>query len=106
MGHELIPSRDTWFRPVQFANGPDGALWIVDMQREVIEHPKSLPPGIKEHLDLTSGREAGRLWRLTAGDAAAWPVQGLIRHFRPEMERRIAARKAGKPVIPTAQAAE
>ncbi len=28
------------------------------------------------------------------GDAAAWPVQGLIRHFRPEMERRIAAYKA------------
>ncbi|CAF4489162.1 unnamed protein product, partial [Rotaria sp. Silwood2] len=24
------------------------------------------------------------------GDAAAWPVQGLIRHFRPEMERRMA----------------
>ncbi|MGB1027166.1 MAG: NADH-ubiquinone oxidoreductase-F iron-sulfur binding region domain-containing protein, partial [Rhodospirillaceae bacterium] len=23
------------------------------------------------------------------GDAAAWPVQGLIRHFRPELERRI-----------------
>ena len=28
------------------------------------------------------------------GDAAAWPVQGLIRHFRPELERRI---KAGQP---------
>ena len=28
------------------------------------------------------------------GDAAAWPVQGLIRHFRPEMERRIADYKA------------
>ncbi|EMD84271.1 NADH-quinone oxidoreductase subunit NuoF [Pacificimonas flava] len=27
------------------------------------------------------------------GDAAAWPIQGLIRHFRPELERRIAARK-------------
>ncbi|MGH7056504.1 MAG: NADH-quinone oxidoreductase subunit NuoF [Acetobacteraceae bacterium] len=27
------------------------------------------------------------------GDAAAWPVQGLIRHFRPEIERRIAAYK-------------
>src|SRR5260370_10518496 len=26
------------------------------------------------------------------GDAAAWPIQGLIRHFRPEMERRIHAR--------------
>ena len=28
------------------------------------------------------------------GDAAAWPVQGLIRHFRPELERRIEAYKA------------
>jgi NADH-quinone oxidoreductase subunit F len=27
------------------------------------------------------------------GDAAAWPIQGLIRHFRPELERRIAAYK-------------
>jgi len=29
------------------------------------------------------------------GDAAAWPIQGLIRHFRPELERRIAERSAG-----------
>ncbi len=36
------------------------------------------------------------------GDAAAWPVQGLIRHFRPEMERRIRWRKEGG----AAQAAE
>ncbi|MFQ5984134.1 MAG: NADH-quinone oxidoreductase subunit NuoF [Alphaproteobacteria bacterium] len=30
------------------------------------------------------------------GDASAWPVQGLIRHFRPELERRIAAYRAGR----------
>jgi NADH-quinone oxidoreductase subunit F len=30
------------------------------------------------------------------GDAAAWPIQGLIRHFRPELERRILARKTAK----------
>jgi putative heme-binding domain-containing protein len=72
-GHELVASRDIWFRPVQFANGPNGALWIVDMQREVIEHPKSLPPSMKQHLDLTSGRDTGRLWRLTAGDTTARP---------------------------------
>jgi len=38
------------------------------------------------------------------GDAAAWPIQGLIRHFRPEMEARIAAYKArtGVPVMPMA----
>ena len=28
------------------------------------------------------------------GDAAAWPIQGLIKHFRPEIERRITARHA------------
>lgn len=31
------------------------------------------------------------------GDAAAWPVQGLIKHFRPVMEQRIDDFKAGKP---------
>jgi NADH-quinone oxidoreductase subunit F len=41
------------------------------------------------------------------GDAAAWPIQGLIRHFRPEIERRITANKAGRAVWPAvAQAAE
>jgi NADH-quinone oxidoreductase subunit F len=30
------------------------------------------------------------------GDAAAWPIQGLIKHFRPELERRIAEREAGE----------
>ena len=30
------------------------------------------------------------------GDAAAWPIQGLIRHFRPEIERRIANAKGGE----------
>ncbi|MEA3543434.1 MAG: NADH-quinone oxidoreductase subunit NuoF [Pseudomonadota bacterium] len=35
------------------------------------------------------------------GDAAAWPIQGLIRHFRPEIERRIAER--GAPVMEAAE---
>jgi NADH-quinone oxidoreductase subunit F len=44
-------------------------------------------------------REIDMLWEVTTqieghticafGDGAAWPVQGLIRHFRPEIERRI-----------------
>ncbi|MBI1208270.1 MAG: NADH-quinone oxidoreductase subunit NuoF [Azospirillum sp.] len=32
------------------------------------------------------------------GDAAAWPVQGLIRHFRPELERRILAYRSARRV--------
>jgi len=38
------------------------------------------------------------------GDAAAWPIQGLIRHFRPEIERRIADKRG--PAAPMMEAAE
>ena len=36
------------------------------------------------------------------GDAAAWPIQGLIRHFRPLMEERIAAYQRGRTALPIA----
>ncbi len=63
-GSEFLASRDIWFRPAQFANGPDGNLYVIDVYREVIEHPASLPPPIKRHLDLTSGRDRGRIYRI------------------------------------------
>jgi NADH-quinone oxidoreductase subunit F len=37
------------------------------------------------------------------GDAAAWPIQGLIKHFRPEMERRIAERAGGSEMLEAAE---
>ena len=61
---EFLASSDIWFRPAQFANAPDGCLYVVDVYREVIEHPASLPPEIKRHLDLTSGRDRGRIYRV------------------------------------------
>ncbi|BBE34883.1 NADH-quinone oxidoreductase subunit NuoF [Sphingosinicella microcystinivorans] len=42
-------------------------------------------------LDVTTEVEGHTICAL--GDAAAWPIQGLIRHFRPELERRINERK-------------
>lgn len=65
-GVEFIASTDNWFRPVQFLNGPDGNLQILDMYRETIEHPASLPPQIKKHVDLTSGRDRGRIYRVVS----------------------------------------
>ncbi|HEU0008636.1 MAG TPA: PVC-type heme-binding CxxCH protein [Verrucomicrobiae bacterium] len=61
---EFLASTDNWFRPVQFANAPDGCLYIADMYREVIEHPWSLPPNLKKHLDLNSGNDRGRIYRI------------------------------------------
>lgn len=37
------------------------------------------------------------------GDAAAWPIQGLIRHFRPEIERRIGERNGSAPLMEAAE---
>ncbi|HEY2253734.1 MAG TPA: PVC-type heme-binding CxxCH protein [Planctomycetaceae bacterium] len=61
---EFVRSTDIWFRPVNFVNAPDGTLHVVDMYRETIEHPWSIPDDIKAALDLESGRDSGRLWRL------------------------------------------
>jgi putative membrane-bound dehydrogenase-like protein len=61
---EFVASTDNWFRPVDFANAPDGTLYIADMYRETIEHPWSVPPGIKKFLDLNSGNDRGRVYRI------------------------------------------
>jgi NADH-quinone oxidoreductase subunit F len=45
------------------------------------------PDEIDVLLDVSRQVEGHTICAL--GDAAAWPVQGLIRHFRPELERRI-----------------
>ncbi len=66
---EFLRSSDTWFRPVQLGDGPDGALYVADMYREVIEHPASLPPVIKSQVDLNSGNDRGRIWRVVADEA-------------------------------------
>ena len=42
---------------------------------------------IDKLLDVTKQVEGHTICAL--GDAAAWPIQGLLRHFRPEVEKRI-----------------
>ena len=61
---EFAASKDTWVRVVNFANAPDGCLNIIDMYREVIEHPWSIPDEIKKYIDLNSGNDRGRIYRI------------------------------------------
>ncbi|MGB8170942.1 MAG: HEAT repeat domain-containing protein, partial [Chthoniobacteraceae bacterium] len=74
-GFEFAASRDTWVRVVNFANAPDGCLHICDMYREVIEHPWSIPDEIKKHLDLNSGNDRGRIYRIVP-DEKSWQHRG------------------------------
>jgi len=48
---------------------------------------RARPEEIDILLDVTREIEGHTICAL--GDAAAWPIQGLFRHFRPEVERRI-----------------
>lgn len=62
---EFLASSDRAFRPVNMSIGPDGALYVLDMHREVIEHPEWIPDEIEETLDLNAGREKGRIYRIS-----------------------------------------
>ncbi len=61
---EFLRSTDNWFRPTMLKTGPDGALYIADMYRLVIEHPEWIPAAIQERLDLRAGADKGRLYRV------------------------------------------
>ena len=49
---------------------------------------------IDKLLDVTKQIEGHTICAL--GDAAAWPIQGLMRHFRPEVEKRIKEYQLGE----------
>ncbi|MFM9961866.1 MAG: PVC-type heme-binding CxxCH protein, partial [Planctomycetaceae bacterium] len=61
---EFLASRDDWFRPVDLQNGPDGALYVVDMYRAVIEHPEWVPDELKKRPDTWLGNDKGRIYRI------------------------------------------
>jgi putative membrane-bound dehydrogenase-like protein len=64
LNREFIASTDNWFRPVQFANAPDGTLYIADLYRELIEVAHAIPESIKAHLNIYSGTDRGRIYRV------------------------------------------
>src|SRR5579871_1887937 len=61
---EFLRSTDIWFRPCNFANAPDGNLYLTDIYREFIETPESIPEEIKKYMDFWSGSDKGRIYRI------------------------------------------
>ena len=60
---EFVRSSDNWFRPVNFINAPDGTLYMLDMSREILESIH-IPSDVVKFLDLKSGRQHGRIYRI------------------------------------------
>ena len=70
----------------------------IDMLLELTCVPFLRFSSIFAHLTLFRKQVEGRTI-CALGDAAAWPIQGLMRHFRPEVERRIDAFRAANGAV-------
>ncbi|WP_417515245.1 NADH-quinone oxidoreductase subunit NuoF [Minwuia sp.] len=64
----------------------EGTGWMYRVMMRMVRGAASVDE-IDKLYDVTKQVEGHTICAL--GDAAAWPIQGLIRHFRPELEQRI-----------------
>jgi len=61
---EFLASKDAWFRPVNFYVGPDGALYVIDYYRQIVEHPEWMSDEITKSGALYNGTDKGRIYRI------------------------------------------
>jgi putative membrane-bound dehydrogenase-like protein len=71
---EFLASTDAWFRPVNMYIGPDGAMYLLDYYRMVIEHPEWMSSDTYNSPDLYKGVEFGRIYRIIPEGAPAKPT--------------------------------
>ncbi len=62
---EFLASTDGWFRPVNMYTGSDGAIYVVDYYRQIIEHPEWMADEVVKSGALYSGTDQGRIYRIT-----------------------------------------
>ncbi len=86
---EFLASSDNWFRPTTIQTGPDGALWIADMYRYVIEHPQWIPKEWQEKLDLRAGHDKGRIYRVYPKDSKPRPIPILDKLTSAQLAERL-----------------
>lgn len=94
-GTEFLTSTDERFRPVNLLNGPDGALYVADLYRGVLQHrtyvTTYLATQVKERgLETPIGK--GRIWRIVPETAPAANFQvALARATNAELVRQLAS---------------
>lgn len=62
---EFLASTDSWSRPVNFYIGPDGALYVIDYYRQIVEHPEWMAEEVAKSGALYNGSDKGRIYRIT-----------------------------------------
>jgi putative heme-binding domain-containing protein len=93
-GVEFLASTDNWFRPVNLTVGPDGALYVADFYRAVIEHPFGIPVEIQKRLDFRAGDDKGRIYRVAQRGSPRRSPPALSRATSDELARHLENRNA------------
>ena len=91
-GREFLASTDTRFRPVQFANGPDGNLYVIDMNRDLIEGAMFLPPELLKKVNVNGGDQRGRIYRIVRENFEQSSLPQLGKATTAELVRLLAHR--------------
>ena len=76
---DFLTSRDSWFSPVFTTTGPDGALYVVDFYRMIVEHPQYIHDVPRENVDFSDGTGRGRIYRIVPESFTRTPRAQLPR---------------------------
>jgi putative membrane-bound dehydrogenase-like protein len=82
---EFLASTDNWFRPTMTKTGPDGALYVADMCRLIIEHQEYYPRDTHDLMDFRAGSDRGRLYRVVPEGATLRAIPRLDRMAPAEL---------------------
>ena len=88
---EFLASTDFKFRPVNMYVGPDGALYVVDYYRQIIEHPEWMGEEVVKSGELYNDMDKGRIYRITPSNfkAADW-TKGLAPDNDEKLVKKLA----------------
>lgn len=79
-GQEFLASSDERFRPVALTSGPDGALYVADMYRGIVQHGAYMTPYLRDQIlarKLDRPVRKGRIWRISSANGQTQDVVPL-----------------------------
>src|SRR5215470_9050318 len=76
---EFAATSDQWSHPMNLTLGPDGAIWIVDYYREIIEDYSAIPRHLQQQYGVYAGHDRGRIYRLSHDNARRSPRADMSR---------------------------
>ena len=86
---EFLTSSDIWFHPIHLTIGPEGAIYIADFYREIIEDYSAIPRYLQQQYGLDDGRDHGRVWRLVHDDMPEPQSPNLAKHNNASLGREL-----------------